>query len=364
MKFTSDRAVLFEAIANASRAVSVKNPNAALEGILLDAKEVLTISGFDLEMGIECKTEAMISEQGGVIVNAKLFSEILRKLPDGIVSVVCDDKYNVTIRCGLSEFSLIGMPMEEFPEIPKFSSERSFEIQRQKLKKLISQTLYAVATSDVRPIQTGSLFEVENGELTVVSCDGFRLAVAREDLSAEIENCSFVVQGRTLAEILKMLDDSDRNVVVTLSKRHITFAFDQIMMVSRLLEGEFWNYRNSIPKECRITVKARTRELFDAVDRASLMISDRVKSHIKLGLEGDEINVSCNTVLGNGQDVIKVQSSGGSLVMGFNSRFLLDMLRVCQDEEIRIELNSALLPMVVKPNEGNAFLFLIVPVRL
>ncbi len=365
MKFSCEKNLLNEAVMTASKASSAKSSFPALEGILITTLEdSIRITGFDLDLGIECVIEANIIEKGAIVLNSKMFVEIVRKLPDSNVIIESDEKLLTNIKCDMSEYNIVGISPTEFPELPKINTEKNICLSQNLIKNMIRQTLYAISTSESKPIHTGSLFEIENNRLRIISVDGFRLALRQEELLQQYEDFSFVVPGKTLSEISKILRDTDEIVSISLAKKHILFEFDNIVVISRLLEGEFLNYRNVLPKDIRIVVKVETKKLIDSVERASLLINEKIKSPIRCNIDNSDIKITCKTVNGNVYDEVLSENSGGTLEIGFNNRYMLDALKATEEQNIRMELNTHLTPIVIKPEEGEKFVFLVLPVRL
>ena len=365
MKISCEKQDLLEAINAASKAVSAKSSLPALEGLLITAGDAIKISGYDLELGIEVIAAGEIAERGEIVLSARTFGEIVRKLPDDVVTVSADDTFKTEIKCGMAEFSIIGTDPAEFAEIPKIMGDRRLTLPQNRLKSMIRQTVFAVSQNENKPVITGCLFDVMGDELRVVAVDGFRLALRRETLDPPApERYSFVVPGKTLLEVSRLLSDTDLPVTLSVSKKQIIFELENVVLVSRLLEGEFMNYEGAIPKETKLHIKTDVRAFASAVERASLLISERLKSPVRLKFDMDHIRISCSTPLGRAQDEVAVVCEGDPLEMGFNSRFLLDALKNCECDRVRIDINTALLPMVIRPEEGEDFLFLVLPVRL
>ena len=379
IQLTCDRQQLVEAVSNVQRAVSSKSSVPALEGILLKAgREGMTLCGFDLELGMTTRLPARIEESGSVILGARLFSDIIRRLPGDLVKLTVDEKNVTTIESGASEFSIAGMGAEEYPELPSVSGAGEFSVQNDLLKGMIRQTIFAVADSDAKPIHTGTLFELSGGRLRLVSVDGYRLAMREEILTGEgaegtdgldaptgsSEEMSFVVPGKTLTEVMKLLPEDDGTVGIQVGRRHILFTIGSYTVISRLLEGEFLDYRSAIPSACQTEVKVNTREFINSVERVSLLITDRLKSPVRCVFGEDSIHLSCSTAIGRANDQFSASIQGAGLEMGFNNRYLLDALRNTEGDEVRIQLNGPLSPMKIMPPEGDSYLFLVLPVRL
>lgn len=364
MKIICDRNKLFEVISNVSRAVSSKSTLAALEGILLKADgERLYLSGYDLDMGMSASMEAKVLEEGEIVLTSKLFVDMIRRMAGETISIETDAKMLTEIKGGFTEFTILGIPAEEFPEMPSVTDSAELKIPENMLKSMIDQTLFAIATNDSKPVHTGSLFEIGENELTVVSVDGFRLALRREKLR-DCEDITFVVPGKTLAEISKLLEEKDDLVDVFLSNKHIIFNIDGYSVVSRLLEGEFLDYKAAIPPASATVVTVNKREFMDSIERTSLLISDRLKSPLRVHFGGDCIKMSCSTAIGKAYDELSCRLTGTEVEMGFNNRYLLDALRAADCDEVNLVINGALSPMKIVPPGEQSFLFLVLPVRL
>lgn len=364
MKFTVNKSDIAEAVSNIQRAVSTKTSIPALEGILLSATETgLELCAYDLELGITTVIPAFVMEPGKAVLSAKLFSDIVRRTPAETVTVSVDEKNMATLESGYSRFSIIGIPAEEFPELPKLSDSTQISLPGALLKSMIRQTLFAIAESDAKPIHQGSLFSLENGILDVVSVDGYRLAVRREPVDFS-EDLSFVVPGKTLSELLKLIKDSEEPVEISAGRRHILFKIDNYTVISSLLEGEFLNYKAAIPPESQTEVILKTREAIDSVERVSLLITDRLKSPIRCLFDNNEVKLNCTTSMGRASDQLDVEMTGQSVEIGFNNRYLLEALRNTECDEVKVQLGGPLSPMKVVPKEGDSFLFLVLPVRL
>ena len=364
MKFTVNKKDIAEAVSNIQRAVSTKTSIPALEGILLTAQDTtLELCAYDMELGITTVIPAQVSESGKSVLSAKIFSDIVRRSPAETLTIAVDEKNMATLESGYSRFTIIGIPAAEFPELPRLSDATQITFPANLLKSMIRQTLFAVAESDAKPIHQGSLFNLEQGMLDVVSVDGYRLAVRSEPVDYPDE-LSFVVPGKTLGEILKLLKDTDDPVELAAGRRHILFTIDNYTVISSLLEGEFLNYKAAIPPESQTEVILKTREAIDSVERVSLLITDRLKSPVRCLFADNEVKLNCTTSMGRASDQIDVEMTGQSVEIGFNNRYLLEALRNTECDEVKVQLGGPLSPMKVVPKEGNSFLFLVLPVRL
>ena len=366
MKFSCEKALLQAAISTTSRAVSPKSSIPALEGILLEAGNDLRLTGYNLETGIRTIVPADIREEGTLVLGARLFGEIVRKLPDDIVTFQSEN-YMVNIKCGMSEFNILGTDPEEFPELPTVEYQNSLILPQSRLKAMISQTLFAVSDNESRPIHTGSLFEVDSNGLTIVSVDGYRLALRHEaiDKKEGAETFSFVVPGAALSEVEKICSDVDEPASVTQGARHVMFKVGDTMLVSRRLEGEFLAYRQAIPRNNTIHVEGETRALLSSIDRVSLIISDKLKSPLRCVFDSNLLKISTKTAIGDAYDECPLSGDGGGLEIGFNNKYLMDALQAAPADKVRLELTTGVSPCVILPTEGEEnFLYMVLPVRL
>ena len=366
MKFSCEKYLLQSACGIASRASASKSPIPALEGLLLQARDRLTVTGYDLKKGIYTQLEAEVKEQGSVVVGARLFGEMIRRLPDGIVTISTDVNNNVNVKCGKSEFNFMGISPEDYPEMPVVDGVNNIALPQKILGSMINQTIFAVADNDMRPIYTGALFDIEGEELTLVAVDGYRLAKRSEKLeSAKMENCSFVVPGSALADIERICGDSEELVKISVGAKHISFSIGETVVVSRRLEGEFLNYKKSIPESFKYTVKVDRGEFMSAIDRVALIVSERNTSPVRMSFNDGNIDCLCITPIGRAEDVCTCEGSGEGLQIGFNDRYLKDALKAAAKEELNVCLNSASSPCIITAADGSDnFTYMILPVRL
>jgi len=367
MKFSCEKAILLDAINMASRTVAQKSSIPALEGLLLQAGDTgLVVSGYNMQTGIRTKVSAEVTEAGELVLNARLFGDIVRRLPDDVVAFSADEKLLVHLRCGDADFDILGLSAEDFPELPEVEQNNSFTIQQRTLRDMIGETSFAVSTNESRPIHTGALFEVSAEGLAMVAVDGFRLAVRREPVaSAEGDAFSFVTPGSALNEVEKICEDTEDPAAVTLGKRHILFEVGDTELICRRLEGEFLDYRNAIPRKNPISITVNTKDLITSIDRVSVVISDKLKSPVRCVFDHDKILLSAKTGNGEAKDICYVTGDGGGLEIGFNNRYLMDALRYAPAETVRVELNTGVSPAVIVPTEGEEkFLYMVLPVRL
>ena len=366
MKFTCEKYLLQAACSIASRATASKSPIPALEGLLIKAGDKITVTGYDLKKGIYTGIEADIEQRGSIVVGARLFGEMIRRMPDGIVSVTVDDRDNVNIKCGKSEFNIIGMNPEDYPEMPQFDAVNNITLPQNILKSMINQTIFAVSGDDARPIYTGTLFEIDGEELTLVSVDGYRLAKRSEKLeSSKLENCSFVVPGTTLSDVEKICADGDAPVSISVGAKYISFAIGETVIVSRRLEGEFLNYRRSIPDNFKYQLKVDKGEFMSVIDRVSLIVSERNTSPVRISFNDGSIDCLCVTPIGRAEDICTCEGSGEGLQIGFNDRYLKDALKAAAKDELLICINTPSSPCIIRAADGTEnFTYMVLPVRL
>ena len=365
MKFSCEKFLLQSAVAVASRAAASKSPIPALEGLLLQAMDDLRVTGYNLKEGIYTTVAADVSEAGSVIVGARLFGEMIRRLPDGIVTVSTDANNAVNVKCGRSDFHFIGLAAADYPEMPSVDSVNNITLPQKTLRSMINQTIFAVATSDVRPIYTGTLFEIEDKTLTMVSVDGYRLAKRCEEIEeGRLENCSFVVPGSALSDVERICGD-EGEVQISVGNKHISFVVGETVVVTRRLEGEFLNYRKSIPTSFRHTVEVERGELMSVIDRVALIVSEKNSSPVRMRFEDGAIDCLCVTPLGKAEDQCSCQGSGEDMEIGFNDRYLMDALKAAGADKLHVCLNTSASPSVIEAADGSKkFTYMILPVRL
>lgn len=365
MRFSCEKEILNEAIAVCIHAVGTKATSPVMEGLLLSADSFVTMSGFNYKTGIQRSFPASVYEPGSAVINAKILQDIVRKLPDDIVEIMVDERLMSTIKCASSEFNIIASDAKEFPELPAVAKEDTLSIPCPALKDMIGGTLFAVCENENKPIITGSLFETEGNVLRMVSVDGYRLAVRQVELeTAPPRPFSFVVPGETLKEIYRILPDEDEACIISPQRKQALFEFSGTLVNTRLLEGEFLNWKAAIPQEQPVNIRLNKSELIDAVERVSLIISERLKNPVRCLFEGTSLKLSCITALGRSYDECRIPDVGTEIEIGFNNRYLLDALRACPDDDFVLGLKSGLSPCTIKPAEGEKFLYLVLPVRL
>lgn len=365
MKFFCDKDVLLEAVLTTSRAASQKSTIPALEGLLFElADNSLTMTGYNLEIGIRTVINTENGEDGSIVINAKRLSEIIRKMPSGTLEVVIESNNSASIKTGKTRMTIMCMSAEEFPHVPQANIENGFTLSQKTLKSMITQTSYACAVTDTKPVFTGCLFEIQNNILSVVGMDGLRIAVRREPLT--YEDTKFIVPSKTLDELSHMLsDDQDSNITFCLEKNQISFEFGKYTMISRLINGDFLDFHKYINTDSKNYVEINCSDMIKTLERGMLVISDKIKLPLRCEFSADTLTLSCTTALGSYNDQISVKYSGEPFTIGLNTKFLLDAFKASDCSDIKfIMTGKSIEPVLVVPKEGSEFTFLIMPMRL
>ncbi len=364
MKFNCSKTDLSNAVFNVQRGVAVKASIPSLEGILIRTRNSeINLTGYDLEMGITTNIEASIAEPGEIVVSAKLFGDIIRKLPEEIVTIETDNRNVTYITCGNASFQIVGISSEDYPDLPRIEETDKFYITSSILKDMIRKTIYAVSENKSKPIYTGSLFELKNGYLSVVAIDGFRMGVRKEKIDSDSDN-QFVIPKKTQNEILKLPAADEESVEIIIAQRHALFKAGGYYVITRLLEGEFLDYNATVPLKYKTELVINTNIITSSVDRISLLSNEKLPSPIVCSFGDDRITFSCKTTMGRANDSISTVISGEDVQIGFNNKYLLDALRNCDCDEIRLELSGPVSPMIIRPSKSDDFLHLIVPMRI
>jgi len=365
LKFSCEKDALAEGIAAAGRAVSPKSTYPALEGLLLSASEDgLRMTGYNLEIGITHICEADVHVPGAGIVNARYFSDIVRKLPNDRILVEIDDDNGIAIRCGFAKFDLLAMPAEEFPELPVVESSQSLSISAGVLKSMISEAVYAVSTSEHKPVLTGALFDVLDGALRVVATDGNRLALREEKVDHGQNPFRFIVPAATLREVERLTKDEDKTITLQLSRKHITMEFGQTRLISRLLEGDFYKYENALTVQPANELLISVDDFTESLERVSLLINEKMKNAVRCYFEHNMIKLTYVSTIGRAYDECRAEGSVQAMEIGLSNRYLLDALHSIRDEKAIIAFNAPHAPFIIRPVEDTKFFHMIAPVRL
>lgn len=364
MKVSFNKHELVQAVTNVQRAVSTKNSIPALEGILVKIKDgSAVLCGYDLEIGIRTTIPATIIEEGEVVLSAKLFSDIVRRMPEDIITLETDEKFITYIHSGVADYQIVGISSYEYPELPSFSELSTFTINAELLKNMIKQTCYAISDNQSKPIYTGSLFDIKDGYINIVSVDGFRMAIRKEKIDIT-ENMNFVVPGKTLSEILKISTAEDSSIQVIVGQKHVIFNIENYSIVSRLIEGKFIEYGGTIPSGAATSLTVKTKNIASSVERMSLLTSEKMQTPVRFIVADEGIKLHCTTAVGKASDCIDLPFNGDDVEIGFNNRYLLDAIKNADTDELLFEFNGSLKPLKILPTKGDSFIFLVVPMRL
>ena len=366
MKFTCEKYLLSLAVSTAGRAAASKSPIPALEGLLLEAGVNVRVTGYDLKKGIYTRFEADVSVPGSVVLSARLFGDIVRKLPDGIVTVSSDEYNAVNIQCGNADYNISGTPAEDYPELPSMDHASTVSLSQDLLAGMIAQTNFAVSANESRPVYTGALLEVEDKILTMVAVDGYRLALRKEPVDfCDVDELRFIVPGAALSDVEKICMSPEEPVKIAVGSKHVSFSVGDTVLISRRLEGEFLNYRKTVPYDFPVRVKAARADMIRCADRVSLIIDDRSKNPLRCTFGDGVLSITCATPLGRAEDACAIEGNGEGLMIGFNNSYLLDALKAAPAEKLTVNLGNGSSPCVLTAEDGSdKFLYMILPVRL
>ena len=368
MRFVCEKEKILKGINSVINGVASKTTMPILEGIHIQTNDnEIKLTSYDLEIGIEYILEASIEDQGDTVVNAVMFSEIIRKLPNADIQIRINENNLLEIECEGSLYKLATMNPEEFPELPNISVDNSVKLEQTTLKNMIRKTIFAVSTEENRPIFTGSLFEVVDGKLNVVAVDGYRLAIKSKEVE-EASNFSSVIPGKTLNEVNKIISDSFDMITVGIAKNQALFEMENCKIVTRLLDGEFLKYSNTIPKNWETRVKVNKSQLQNCFERILLISASSIEKEkkypVKINIEVGKITISCSNQTGDAKEEILVDTEGKDLEIGFNPRFFIDALKAIDDEEVYIEFGTNRSPCIIKPIEDGDYVYMILPIKM
>ena len=369
MKIICYKDKLIKALNSVVKGVASKTTMPILEGILIQTNDnEIKLTTNDLEIGIEYIMDCEVKEQGSTVVNAIMFSEIIRKLPDTEIYISVNDKNLLEIECEGSLYKLATMNPDEFPELPKIEIENSIEVEQNTLKNMIRKTIFAVSNEESRPIFTGCLFEIENNKLSVVAVDGFRLALRNIYLNKQTNDFKAVIPGKTLNEVNKIISDSFEPIKIGVAKNQALFEMDNCKIVTRILDGEFLNYKNVIPSNWETRMKVNKSSLQNSFERISLISASTIEKEkkypVKVQVDIGKITISCTNQTGDAKEELFVATEGKNLEVGFNPKYFLDSLKAIDDEEVYVEFGSSISPCLIKSIDNNDYTYMILPIRL
>lgn len=364
MKFECEKTLLASAIEGVSRAITNRSAIPVLEGICLKAEGFnLTLTGYDMEMGITTTIECNVLVPGETVLEAKLLLSMVSRMPAGDVRIELTDEGQAIISGGVAEFEIPAMNASDYPSLPVTGADNTMTIPTSMMRELIEKTIYAVSQDDKKPAHTGELFVIEPGSLTIVALDGYRLAIIQRDVECT-RDIRIIIPAKTLQELLKIMGGPDDPVKIDANRRYVVFTTNGYTIMSRLIEGDFLNYESVIPKEKRTRVTVDCKTFINTIERASLIITERLKNPLRISFAEDKITVRCQTPLGKVVDEFApVAMTGDPVEIGFNNRYLLDAMRYSKCERMVLEINGPLSPVKILPEDGKDFIYLVLPVR-
>ncbi len=364
MKLICSRTNLLHGVNIVSKAVPTRTTMPILECILIDASaSEIKLTANDMELGIETRIEGTIAERGVIALDAKVFSEIVRKLPDNDVKIETDDSLKTTITCEKAKFNIVGKSGEDFSYLPMIERNTSITISQFTLKEVIRQTIFSIADNDNNKIMTGELFEIDENHLKVVSLDGHRISIRNIELRDSYDKRKVIVPGKTLQEVSKILPGGvEEDVNIFLSENHIVFEFDQTLVVSRLIEGEYFRIEHMLSSDYETKIRISKRELLECIDRATLLVKEGDKKPIIMNVTDESMELKINSFIGSMKEDIDIRKEGKDILIGFNPKFFIDALRVIDEEEVVLYMVNPKAPCFIRDDDG-VFLYLILPVN-
>ena len=364
MKLICSKADLLNGVQIVSKAVPSKTTMTILECILIDStKGNIKLTANDMELGIETIIDGEIEEKGIVALDAKIFLEIVRKLPDNDITLQTDKDYKTIITCEKSQFTIIGKSGEDFSYIPEVEKINPVTISQFKLKDIIRQTIFSISDNEANKMMSGELFDINGNELKVVSLDGHRISIRKIEMKNSYDPIKVVIPGKTLSEISKILSGGDEeNVNIYITDKHVIFEFDNTVVLSRVIEGEYFKIDQMLSNDYETKVKINKKELLSCIDRATLLIKEGDKKPIIMNILDDFMELKINSTVGSMNEDIDIDKDGKDLMIGFNPKFLIDALRVIDDEEINMYLVNPKAPCFIR-DDKNSYIYLILPVN-
>lgn len=369
MKFICYKDKIIKALNSVVKGVASKTTKPILEGILIQTNDKeIKLTTYDLELGIEYTMECDVKEQGSTVVNAMMFTEIIRKLPDSEINININENNLLTIECEGALYKLATMNPDEFPELPKIEIENSIELEQSALKNMIKKTIFAVSTEENRPIFTGCLFEIKNNKLNIVAIDGFRLALRTINLPVQVNDFKAVIPAKSLNEVNKILEDSFEPVKIGISKNQAVFEMENCKIVTRILDGEFLNYVSVIPENWQTRIRVEKNSLQNSFERISLISSSSMEKEkkypVKVTIDIGKLTILCTNQTGDAKEEVFISTEGKNLEVGFNPKYFLDSLKAIDEEEIFVEFGTNVSPCLIKSVENNDYVYMILPIRL
>lgn len=364
MKIKVDQKELTKGINIVQKGISPKTTLPILSGILIEAKNnKLKLTATDLEIGIESSINCEVLEEGSIVITSRIFGDMIRKLSDRTVEIEVEENNIINVKCGNSKFDIVGHPAVEYPKLPKILDNVSFDIPKDLLKNMIRHTVFATAHDETRPILTGALLEVKNQEAVLVALDGYRLALKRVNIKCDNE-VKVVIPSKTLIELSKILDENDSDVNIRFTTSHVLFDLGDTVIISRLIEGQFLNYSDIIRNEYTSKARVNTKDIQDSIERASLLAREGKNNLVKLDICDENLIITSNSEIGNIHEKLSIDLEGNDIKIAFNSKYILEGIKVIESEEIELNFVSNVSPCIIKPIGDENYTYLILPVRL
>ena len=365
MKFNCPKEILIENISTVMKAVAQKSPIPHLEGIYIRANDsIITMIGNNTEIAIKANFFAEVEEEGEIVLNAKNLFDMIRLMPDGVVDIEVSESLNTIIKNNKTKYETIGLSTDGFPMIEEINSDFFIKLTENRLKDLIRRTAFSIGTNDSKITFTGALFEIDDDCLKVVTLDGFRMAIRKEEIYPTDVNTSYIIPGKSLKELLKILSDNENEVKIEFTPKKAVIKIENYEFYTKLIEGEFFNYEQIIPKNAEIKARVKTRSLIEAIERISLIVTPENKTPVKFDVNDIEIKMETISRIGKAEDYIEVLKTGPDIEIGFNHNFILDALKATDTEEVLIDFTNSVSPCIIRQVEDDDFIYLILPVRL
>lgn len=365
MKLRCKRVDLIEAVNIVEKAVPVKTALPVMEGIFLEGRDdCFRLVGNNMDLGLECNIPAEVEEKGMVVVRANLFSVAVKKLPDfeDEVYIEVDENDKIKIACGNAKFDFSTASAEDFPLLPYVEEENFFEIDESLLKNMVKQTVYAISQKEDKPVLTGVLFDIADKNINIVGCDGYRVAIRKEEIETD-KNFKFILPGKNAKELLAVLGD-DNKAKIYLSKNNVKIESEKCIFVSRLIDGEYLNYKSVADHKNNLVIEVETKKMLHSIDRAAMIVNESAKSYVLLNIEDDSVFINCESVMGKVNDKFSVNMIGEPMQIAFNPKYLIDAFKNIDDETVKFSFSTPVTPTVIKPCEGDKFTYIVLPVRV
>ncbi len=367
MKFTCSQAALLRAVNTCIKAVSVRTTIPILKGILIKVEDGrATLTSSDLNMSIETSFDVQNYVNGSSVVSAKLLGDIVRKLPNSLINIDTEKEYGkLSINCLGSDFSIVSLPADEFPLVGGVNSKDFFELDKSDFKDIINKSVFSASIDEKKGILTGCLFNIKGGTMEAVALDGFRMAIVRKEIGSDKEK-RFIIPANILSEIYKILneDEGSDQISVLFEEKKAEFLTEDTRVIARLLEGEFIKYNDILPSSWNTRITVNREDMLSSIERASLFAKEGKNNLIKIKVGKDTLDIESRSEEGNVNEKVGADVEGEELLIGFNSKYLIDVLKVISDEEVVFEMGSSVSSCIIKPVEGNDYTYLVLPVRI